>query len=110
MARQVYILDLRDEALAAEYEDWHRPGRVPARVLEDIGASGVVSMEIYRTGNRLVMVTETADCEAPGDRTGSEESKAWEAQMDRFQQPVPSAPHGVKWQPADLIFDLRKHI
>ena len=32
MARQIFLLDLKDEAIAAEYEDWHMPGRVPARV------------------------------------------------------------------------------
>lgn len=110
MARQVFLLDLSDEALAAAYEDWHRPGRVPARVLEDIGASGIVSMEIFRSGDRLVMVTETQGDDAPADRTGSPESQAWEKQMDRFQRPVPWAAPGVKWQPADRIFDLAAHL
>ncbi len=110
MARQIFLLDLKDEALAAEYERWHRPGNVPARVLADIGASGITSMEIYRTGNRLVMVAETAGDEPPADRTGSEESKAWEAQMDTYQQPLPWSPPGVKWQPAELIFDLEDHL
>jgi L-rhamnose mutarotase len=110
MARQIFLLDLSDEALAAEYEGWHKPGSVPARVLQDIGASGIVSMEIYRTGNRLVMVTETSGDAPPADRTGSAESQAWEAQMDRFQKPLPWSAPGVKWQPAELIFDLQEHL
>lgn len=110
MARQIFLLDLKDEALAAEYEDWHKPGRVPARVLQDIGASGIVSMEIYRTGNRLVMVTETGGDMPPADRTGSAESKVWEERMDRYQQPLPWSAANVKWQPTDLIFDLNDHL
>lgn len=26
--REVFMLDLADEALAAAYEDWHRPGQI----------------------------------------------------------------------------------
>lgn len=110
MARQIFVLDLKDAALAGEYEDWHKPGRVPQRVLEDIGAAGIVAMEIYRTGDRLIMVTETASDAAPADRTGSAESMAWEQQMDAYQQPVGWAAPGVKWQSAGLIFDLSEHI
>ena len=58
--RQVYLLDLRSEDLASEYEAWHRPGRVPQPVLADIRASGVRAMEIYRFADRLVLISETA--------------------------------------------------
>lgn len=110
MARQIFLLDLKDEAIAAEYEGWHKPGRVPAQVLQDIKASGILSMEIYRTGNRLVMLTETSGDTPPADRTGSAESKTWEVQMDQYQQVLPWSPPGVKWQPAELIFDLQEHL
>ena len=110
MARQIFLLDLKDEAIAAEYEDWHKPGRVPARVLQDIGASGILSMEIYRTGNRLVMVTETSGDAPPADPTGSAGSKAGEVQIDRYQPVLPRSPPGGKWQPAELIFDLQDHL
>ncbi len=110
MARQVFVLDLKDEAMAAAYEDWHRPGHVPAQVLRDIGASGIVAMEIHRSGNRLVMVTETAGDTPPADRTGSPESQAWEAQMDAYQQPVPWAAPGEKWVAAKRIFNLADHL
>lgn len=110
MARQVYVLDLSDETLAEEYERWHRPGNVPAQVLRDIVDAGNTLMEIYRTGDRLVMITETAGDDEPQDRTGGAESQAWEAQMDPFQKPVPWACDGVKWQPANRIFTLAEHV
>jgi L-rhamnose mutarotase len=110
MARQIFVLDLKDEAMAAAYEDWHRPGRVPAQVLRDIVASGIVAMEIHRTGNRLVMVTQTADEAPPADRTGSPESQAWEVRMDAYQQPLPWAAPGEKWVAATRIFDLAEHL
>lgn len=110
MTRQVYVLDLSDEALAQEYEAWHRPGKVPRRVLEDIVAAGNIAMEIYRTGDRLIMITETEGNTQPQDRIGSAESQAWEAQMDRFQKPVPWGAAGVKWQPTARIFALAEHI
>lgn len=109
MARQVFVLDLKDARLAADYEDWHRPGRVPAQVLRDIGASGIAAMEIYRTGDRLVMITQTDSDAAPTDRTGSAQSQAWEAQMDAYQRPVSWAAPGEKWVAAQCIFDLADH-
>ncbi|SCY44008.1 L-rhamnose mutarotase [Novosphingobium aromaticivorans] len=104
------MLDLADEALAAAYEDWHRPGRVPAGVLADIVGSGITVMEIYRAGDRLVMITETSGEVPAGDRVASEASAEWEKRMDAFQKPLPGAPPGVKWLRAQPIFDLADHI
>ncbi len=110
MTREIFLLDLSDETLASEYDEVHQPGNVPAGVLADIRAAGIRVMEIYRHGDRLVMITET-DAEADAqDRVGSEESRLWEARMDRFQRPVPGTPPGTKWQPAKLIFNLEEHI
>lgn len=110
MGRQVFILDLKSVDAAPEYEAWHRPGRVPQAVLDDIGASGVRSMEIFRTGDRLVMVVETKGEAAATDRLLGDESLAWEALMDHFQKPVHWAAPGVKWQLAHSIFDLSDHL
>ena len=57
--RQILLLDLVDDADAiARYEDWHAAGAVPTAVIASIRASGVLDMEIWRRGARLVMVME----------------------------------------------------
>ena len=108
-ARAVYLLDLRDADLAQEYADWHRPGRVPPAVLSDIRTAGIVGMEIFHSGKRLAMVVETREdgnlnCLRPGPET-----RAWEACMDAYQQPLSGAPMAVKWQPTNCIFNLSDH-
>lgn len=108
--RQVFFLDLADEALAADYERWHQPGHVPPQVLADIAASGVTVMEIYRVADRLVMITETTGAAPAADRVASAESARWERQMDPFQKPLPAAPDGVKWLAATRIFNLSDHL
>jgi len=109
MSRHYYALDLRDDAQAiAEYERWHQPGQVWPEIVASIRASGVEEMEIFRTGNRLVMVVQMAD----GHKASREESAAnartleWEALMDRYQQRLPWAEAGQKWVPMRRIFSL----
>ena len=107
--RQVYFLDLRDDALAPEYDDWHRPGRVPAAVLDDIRASGVEAMEIYRCGERLVLISETQGASPVSDRVASPASRDWEVLMDNFHKPLPQAGEDEKWVEATKVFDLDQH-
>lgn len=109
MSRSVYLLDLRDEQCAPEYEAWHRPGCVPAGVLADIRAAGITDMRIYRFGERLVMVTEGDKDFDSGDRTASAASRLWEARMDHYQRLVPRASAAAKWQAATEIFNLLDH-
>ena len=104
----VETLDLKDVTLAVDYAAWHRPGRVPAQVLADIRASGIEAMEIYRSGNRLVMITDGG--EDHGSRLLSDESRAWEDCMDQFQRRLPWAEPATKWHPADRLFDLAEHM
>ena len=109
--RQVLLLDLVDDPeLIARYEAWHAPGAVPAAVVRSIRAAGIVAMDIYRAGDRLVMVMETGPDFDPAAKAAADatdpEVQAWEKLMDRFQRPIPSAAPGVKWTPAARIFTL----
>ena len=62
MARRCFALDLTsDPELIAEYERLHAPGAVWPAVIDHIRASGVEAMEIWRTGDRLLMIAEVAD-------------------------------------------------
>ncbi len=113
MARRCLILDLRDDPeLIARYRDWHTPGKTPEAVIRAIRDAGIAGMEIYLSGDRLVMVMETGDgapSDTRSDASNDPELKAWEALMDAFQKPVPWAEPGEKWTPAELIFDLDAH-
>jgi L-rhamnose mutarotase len=107
--RQILLLDLRDDpALIARYEDHHRA--VPVEILDSIRAAGIVEMEIYRSGNRLVMVTEVDERFDPAEKAAADASNpavaAWESVMGEFQQPLPWAASAEKWSPARCIFSL----
>ncbi len=104
--RLCFALDLVDDAASiAEYEARHAPGAVWPRVVEHIRAQGVLSMEIWRTGDRLVMIAEVSD-EYPRPVPAPRETAEWEALMWRFQRPLPNASEGEKWMEMHPIFDL----
>ena len=77
--RHCAVLDLADDpALIADYEARHAPGAVWPRVIAHIRAQGVEAMEIWRAGDRLVMIAEVADdyprpVPAPPDRLAPEQ-------------------------------------
>lgn len=111
MSRRVLVLDLKDDPeLIARYEAHHRAGAVPEAVVRSIREAGIEEMEIFRSGNRLVMLLETAESFDPETKATADAAnpdvRAWEELMDRFQQPLPWAPAGTKWVEADRIFAL----
>ncbi|PXA87135.1 L-rhamnose mutarotase [Nostoc sp. 3335mG] len=109
--RHVLLLDIIDDAAAiARYEAWHGAGALPPAIGRSIRAAGVVAMEIYRAGTRLVMVMETADGFDPAAKAAADAAdpdvQAWETLMETVQRPVPSAAPGEKWTEAARIFSL----
>lgn len=100
------LLDLVDDAdLIAAYEAHHRPGAVWPEVIADIRAQGVEEMEIWRSGDRLVMVMNVAD-DYPRACPAAPRVADWEATMARFQKAVPHTAVGEKWTPMVQIFSL----
>ena len=109
MKRYGLALDLKDDPqLISEYEAYHRA--VWPEILKSITDSGILHMEIYRTGNRLFMIMETTDdfsFEAKG-QSDLENAKVqeWETLMWKYQQALPHADPGEKWKLMDKIFSL----
>jgi L-rhamnose mutarotase len=111
MQKYCLALDLiDDETLIAEYENWHKRENAWPEILQSITDSGIISMEIYRTGNRLFMIIETEDNfsferKAAMDNA-NEKIHQWEDLMWKFQQPLPWAKNGEKWILMNKIFEL----
>ncbi|HEX5184143.1 MAG TPA: L-rhamnose mutarotase [Allosphingosinicella sp.] len=104
--RHCSILDLADDPdLIADYEARHAPGAVWPRVIAHIRAQGVEAMEIWRAGNRLVMIAEVAD-DYPRPVPAPPEVEQWETLMWRYQRALPFAREGEKWVGMRRIFDL----
>jgi L-rhamnose mutarotase len=104
--RRCLALDLKDDPdLIAEYERFHAAGSGWPEVLAHIRATGVESMEIWRTGDRLFMIAEVSD-DYPRPVPTPPEVDRWEELMWRFQKPLPTAAEGEKWVPMNRIFSL----
>ena len=111
MTRQVLAVDLKDDAVADTYREYHR--RVWPEVLDSLRAAGVVDMQIYLLGRRLVMVVELKDgCDlrrAFSTRVASSPRVAeWEALMMSLQQPAPGSADGDWWAAMEPVFELRE--
>ena len=107
-------LDLNDdEELIREYEQYHQPGYTWPEVIDSIRNSGILDMQIYRSGTQLIMVMTVADSFRFGDkaRRDSQNPKViqWERLMTKFQRVEADASADAKWQEMRNIFDLRQH-
>lgn len=111
MKRFCLALDLVDDpTLIAQYEHWHRSENAWPEIRKSILDGGITNMEIYRTGNRLLMIMETADDFSFEKKSAMDSSnpkvQEWEQLMWKFQQPLPWAKSGEKWILMDKIFQL----
>ncbi|MGB3781073.1 MAG: L-rhamnose mutarotase [Tunicatimonas sp.] len=101
--RLVFTAELKnDSAAIAQYEDYHRAENVWPEVDQAARAAGFVGIDIYRFGNRLVMIQEFA-AEADKQRidslyaASSPRLSEWGRLMETLQQPPPGAPPGQTW-------------
>lgn len=108
MKRYCLALDLKDDVvLIAEYEAHHL--KVWSQILQSITNAGIIQMEIYRIGNRMVMIMEVNDNfsfeeKAKAD-AANEKVQEWEKLMWQYQQALPLAKPGEKWLLMDKIFE-----
>lgn len=109
--RYCLALDLRsDPALIAEYKRFHR--KIWPEITRSIKSTGIEDMEIYLLGTRLFMIMEVNDtfsfeAKALADKQNPKVQE-WEQLMWKFQQPLPGAKPGEKWQLMAKIFELEK--
>jgi L-rhamnose mutarotase len=109
--RYCLALDLKDDpARIAEYKRYHE--KIWPEITQSIKSAGIENMEIYLLGARLFMIMEvndefSFDAKAKSDRENPK-VQAWEQLMWKFQQPLPTAGPGEKWQPMERIFILEK--
>ncbi|MCF6407270.1 L-rhamnose mutarotase [Chitinophaga filiformis] len=111
MKRYCLALDLKDDPqLIAEYEYWHRAENGWPEVKRSILDAGITEMQIYRTGNRLMMIMETNDEFNASAKMAADAAnpkvQEWEQLMWKFQQPLPWAKEGQKWVIMEQIFQL----
>jgi L-rhamnose mutarotase len=109
--RHVLMLDIADDPDSiARYEAWHAAGALPVAIGRSIRSAGVLRMEIYRAGSRLVMVMETGPDFDPAAKSVADAADpdvvAWETLMSTVQRPLPEAGDGAKWCAAKRIFSL----
>ncbi|HEX7326429.1 MAG TPA: L-rhamnose mutarotase [Rhodanobacteraceae bacterium] len=112
MMRLYYALDLHDDpALIAEYERLHRPENIWPEIPRSIRAAGIRNLEIFRAGNRLVMVLDVSDGYSPAAKAAADAAnprvQEWENLMWKFQQRLPFARADEKWVPMTRMFSLQ---
>ena len=110
--RHCLALDLKDDPdLIRRYEEHHR--RIWPEIAEHLRLHGVLGMEIYRLGTRLVMLMETDDAVYDAGKMARAEQenpkvREWETLMWQFQAGTPWTPEGRKWMPMTKIFGLER--
>ena len=109
--RYCRTLDLRDEPeLIAEYRRRHAKENIWKEVLDGIKEVGILEMDIYIRGTRLMMILEVPadlDLDAAMARLATLPRKQeWEDFMSVFQQSAPGASSAEKWQPMERVFHI----
>lgn len=112
IVRRCFAVDLHDDPdLIAAYRRWHEPGGPPAAVNAAIRADGVVTLEIWLTGDRMFMLMEqdTALATDPEEKRARDAANpdvaAWDRLMASFQKPLPFAPDQT-WVEMERIYAL----
>ena len=111
LKRYVQFLEINDDPeLMAQYRYWHSEEHHWKEIREGIKAVGILEMELYMLGNKLVMIVDAPadfNWQEAMDRLATLPRQAeWEAFVARFQGCSADARSDEKWQPAERIFRL----
>ena len=109
--RYVQTLDLRDDpAMIEEYRKWHSEEFHWKEIRDGIRAVGILEMEIYLLGTRLVMIVdapEDFDWKSAMDKLATLPRQAeWEAFVAKLQGCRADARSDEKWQMMERMFYL----
>jgi L-rhamnose mutarotase len=109
--RYVQTMDLKDDPeLIAEYRRRHSEGEAWPEIIAGIREVGILEMDIYILGSRLVMIVETPldfDWESAMARLATlPRQQEWEEFMACFQDCDPTATSNEKWQMMERMFHL----
>ncbi|MBR1687895.1 MAG: L-rhamnose mutarotase [Prevotella sp.] len=109
--RYCQTLELKDDAeLIRRYREAHDPDHFWDEIKAGIRAVGILEMEIYIAGNRLIMIVD-----APADFCWDEamsrlatlpRQQEWEQYVAAFQQCAADATSNEKWQMMERMFRL----
>ena len=111
MKRFVQTLDLRDDPeMIREYRKWHSEEFHWREIREGIKSVGIIEMEIYILGTRLVMIVDAPEdfnwTEAMNRLATLPRQAEWEAFVSRLQGCSPDARSDEKWQMMERMFRL----
>ena len=109
--RYVQTLELRDNPdMIKEYRKWHSEEYHWKEIRDGIMAVGILEMEIYILGTRLVMIVDTPedfDWQTAMDKLATLPRQAeWEAFVARLQGCRADARSDEKWQMMERMFYL----
>jgi len=109
--RYVQTMDLKNDAsLIAEYRRRHSEQEVWREVLDGIREVGILDMQLFILGTRLVMIVETPidfDWDSSMARLATlPRQQEWEDYMAMFQQCKEGATSDEKWQMMERMFYL----
>jgi len=111
--RYCKTLSLKDDAqLIEDYKRVHAPNAAWPEITQGMKDVGIIDMEIYLLGNRLLMIMDTvADFDherAMAELATKPRQSEWEAYVSRFQQTSTEATADEKWQLMERIYKLDK--
>ena len=109
--RYVQYLEItNDPELISLYRKWHTEEYHWKEIRDGIRQVGILEMEIYMLGNKLVMIVDTpADFqweEAMNRLATLPRQAEWEAFVSKFQGCAADARSDEKWQPMERMFRL----
>ena len=109
--RYVQTMDLKNEPeLIKEYRRRHSEGEAWPEIIAGIREVGILEMDIYILGSRLVMIVETPldfDWDSAMARLATlPRQQEWEEFMACFQDCNPTATSNEKWQMMERMFHL----